>query len=145
MLGHVLLVSRDAAYASKWADSTANWLLKHGLDPDPVVYVCHDIKLAEKSITLPLADASPPMLVILDHMDQDERMVDFSNKLRDCIPETWIVDLIPREGLLPKNLETAHILSKPIHQEDWDELFHLLFFQAANPQWSRTLMAPDSL
>lgn len=144
MRGHVLLVSTDALFASKWADFTANWLLKHGVDPDPVVYVCHDLKLAEKSIQLPLSEALPPALVILDHQEADQRMVEFSQKLRDCIPETWVVDLIPRGGLLPANLETAHIISKPINQDDWDELFHLLFFQAANPQWSRTLMTPNS-
>lgn len=140
MKGHVLLISKDAPFAHQWSQFTADWLEKHGVDPNPIVYVCNDFSLAQKSIEIPLSIAQPPALVIIDHQLNDQDASIFSKKLRDCIPESWILDLVDRDNTLPIQFESAHIISKPVHEDDWNEFFHMMFFQAANPQWSKSLI-----
>ncbi len=144
MNGHILLLTTSVEHAEQIADWTVAWLIAKKLDPHPMVFVCHDLEMAERSLELPLQQAKPPALVILDHQGKDPEMSRFSKKLRDCIPESWVVDLVSKEGLLPADPSSAHVIWKPTLREDWEDLLGHLFLRASTPQWSKAMMAPES-
>jgi hypothetical protein len=143
MYGHILLLTSSVEHAEQIADWTVAWLIDQKIDQHPMVFVCHDLEMAERSLEMPLRDAKPPSLVILDHQGSDQAMARFSKRLRDCIPESWIVDLVPRDGLMPADPTSAHVLWKPTLREDWEDLLAHLFLRATTPQWSRAIMTRD--
>ncbi len=138
MQDHIIFIGEVDKDADALAEWTATWLTEHEVDIEPTLYVCSDIETAKASIEAPLAMANPPALVIINHGENDLEMKEFSELLKRCIPESWVVDLLHPSSELPDS-EGSFAVLRPVHKEDWFSFLEHLFFKAQSPQWSRAL------
>lgn len=93
--------------------------------------------MAQSSIALPLTQSQAPSLVVIDHCETSAAISQFSETLRNCIPEAWIIELVDNESWLPRDLQNAFLVRKPIRKDDWDDVLQHVFLRAGSPQWSR--------
>jgi hypothetical protein len=119
------------------AQWTVQWILHNEVPIDTTVYTCGGIDEAEASISIPLAHGIPPALIVIDHGIPDHRITAFGEKLRSCVPESWIIELVDNASFLPVDLQNAFLVRKPIHRKDWEDVLSHVFLQSHNPQWSR--------
>lgn len=126
-------ISKESKNLAKW---TMDWLEDRKFYAGPAVYACSNVNLAIKTLSKPLAKGQPPSLIIIDYNIDNDNIEDFSNKLRSCIPECWIIDLVDKHSIIPNNT-TAFALLKPIKKAHWEELLAHIFINATSPQWSK--------
>ena len=108
-MGHIFFIAPDAdSNLDEIAQWTLYWLLEHNLIPDTAIYNCHNLRQALVAIEAPLAIGEAPALVVLDHSTPPkEEVLEFAQKLHNCIPESWIVEIVPREMPLPQIQENS--------------------------------------
>jgi len=137
-LGHIFFVApvsdEQMDVLAQW---TVQWILNNEIPIDTTIYTCSSIDEAEASISVPLAQGTPPALIVIDHGAPDPRITAFGEKLRSCVPESWIIELVDNRSWLPADLHNAFLVRKPIHRRDWDDVLSHVFLQSHNPQWSR--------
>lgn len=145
-MGHIFLIQAtpndDLDILGRW---TVQWILRNEIPIDTTLYTCVGLEQASMAIAEPLAQGTPPALVVIDHgeaglVELDRQAVtDFGERLRACIPETWIVELVGTLSLLPKDLQQAFLVPKPVRRSDWEDVLRHIFLHAPTPQWSRAL------
>lgn len=137
-MGHIFFIAPDAdSNLDEIAQWTLYWLLEHNLIPDTAVYNCHNLRQALVAIEAPLAIGEAPALVVLDHSTPPkEEVLEFAQKLHNCIPESWIVEIVPKEMPLPQIQENSFWISKPVCRADWIAVLEHIFLKAGTPQWS---------
>ncbi len=119
------------------AQWTLQWMLQHDLSADTAIYTCTRLDQALRSLEDPLAAGEPPALIVFDHgVPPTVETVHFCDKLRSCIPEAWIVELVSKEMPLPQDPSDSFWIKKPVCKEDWIDVLQHVFLQAATPQWS---------
>lgn len=137
-MGHIFFVAPTSnEQLDQLARWTVQWILRNDLPMDSTVYTCASIDEAEASISIPLAHGTPPALVVIDHGASNIQITRFGERLRACVPETWIVELVDSQSWLPQDLNQAFLVRKPINQEDWEDVLNHVLLQSHSPQWSR--------
>ncbi len=139
-MGHIFFIAPTADSnldeISQW---TLYWLLEHNLVPDTAIYNCHNLRQASVAIEAPLALGEPPALVVIDHSTPPQsEAIHFAKKLRNCIPESWIVEITPDNMPLPSVDENSFWVQKPVTKESWIAILKHIFLTAGTPQWSAT-------
>ena len=139
-MGHIFFIAPSADSnldeISQW---TLYWLLEHNLVPDTAIYNCHNLRQALVAIEAPLTIGEAPQLVVIDHTTPpQEETIRFAGKLRTCIPESWIVEIVPPDMPLPSVDENSFWVQKPVPKEDWLSVLEHVFLKAGSPQWSET-------
>jgi hypothetical protein len=139
--GYIILIAEATLEAEILSSWTVDWILEHEVSVEPTVYLVDNLDLARKSIEVPLAQAIPPALVILDHSHGRGEVESFSKFLKESIPETWIIDLLTPDSTLPSESQ-IFALFKPIRKEDWEGVLTHVFGLAGSPQWSKAIIDP---
>lgn len=138
MIGSIILVAKSNKESEILSYWTVDWLKEHGIIMEPTVYLCSSIAQAEKSINAPLKNGNPPSFVILDHDLDENLMVPFAFKLRQALPESWVLELLRDKNKVPIHKD-SFILPKPFSQKEWYEILSHLYQTAQTPQWSRAI------
>ena len=137
-MGHIFFVAPTSddqlETIARW---TVQWILWNEVSVDTTIYTCASLDEAEASISIPLAHGIPPALVVIDHGEPSPAITSFGQKLRTCVPEAWIIELVDNKSWLPDDMSQAFLVRKPVHREDWEEVLSHVFLQARTPQWSR--------
>ena len=138
-MGHIFFVAPiPDGQLDQLAQWTLQWILQNEVQVDHTLYSCGSLDEAEASISIPLAHGVPPALVVLDHGVPDRRITGFGQKLRACVPETWIIELVDDKSWLPDDMTQAFLVRKPVRREDWEDVLRHVFLHAPTPQWSRS-------
>lgn len=137
-MGHIFFIApNEDSNLDDIAQWTLYWLLEHNLIPDTAIYNCHNLRQALVAIEAPLSAGEAPALVVLDHTTPPkEESIQFATKLHDCIPESWIVEIIPKDMPLPQVQENSFWILKPVGKDDWIAVLEHIFLKAGTPQWS---------
>jgi|SRR5574344_2541924 hypothetical protein len=138
-MGHIFFITLDSSCnLDEVAQWTLFWLLDHDMVANTTLYTCSGLEQAYRALEKPLKNGNSPALIVIDYpMQPNAEMIQFVHRLRECIPETWIVEFIPRSMPMPSNKE-EHLfwIPKPVCEEDWTDVLKHVCFQAASPQWS---------
>lgn len=138
-MGHIFFVAPSSSelldVIARW---TVQWILRNEVPLDTTVYTCASIEEAEASISIPLAHGTPPALIVIDHGAPNPQITRFGEKLRSCVPESWIVELVDNKSWLPTDTANAFLVRKPVNREDWEDVLSHVFLQSQSPQWSRS-------
>jgi hypothetical protein len=78
----------------------------------------------------------PPALILVDHTIDPRKIPAFTRMLRDCIPESWIIELPSTNSPLPSGSD-SFLVVPPVHREELESVLAHVLDQAATPQWSR--------
>ena len=141
-MGHIFFIAPNSdSNLDEIAEWTLYWLLEHNLVPDTAIYNCHNLRQALVAIEAPLAIGEPPALIVLDHATPpQEETLQFATKLHNCIPESWIVEITPRDMPLPHVQEHSFWIQKPVSEADWKAVLEHVFLKAGSPQWTATTL-----
>jgi hypothetical protein len=138
-VGHIFFIAPDSSSRiDELARWTMQWILRSEVSCDSTIYTCASLDEAEASISIPLAHGIPPVLIVLDHGAPDKRITAFGEKIRACVPETWVIELIDDRSWLPDDMQHAFLVRKPVIKADWEDVLSHVFLQAPTPQWSRS-------
>ena len=144
-VGHIFFIApKSDELLETLARWTVQWILRNEIPVDTTIYTCASIDEAEASIAIPLAHGLPPTLIVVDHGAPDPEITAFGEKLRMCVPETWVIELVDDKSWLPADMQHAFLVRKPVRSDDWDEVLSHVFLQARTPQWSRSIRSADS-
>ncbi len=137
-MGHIFFVAPSSnSLLDELARWTVQWILRNEVSTlNSTVYACESIEEAEASISIPLAHGEPPALIVIDHGASNQKIAAFGEKLRACVPESWIIELVDSDSWLPNDLSHAFLVRKPIKREDWENILTHIILQSATPQWS---------
>ncbi|MBP5247480.1 MAG: hypothetical protein J6Z31_06425 [Fibrobacter sp.] len=137
-MGHIFFISDDRATdLTELANWTLDWMLSHDIPADTAIYTCKGIEQGEKALDTPLSQGESPALIVLDHgVKPTQESIAFGNRLRDLIPESWIVELVEKDYPISKQSDDAFFLPKPIRKSDWEDVLQHVFVEAGSPQWS---------
>lgn len=112
-------------------------MLSNDISADTAIYTCKGLDQGEKALETPLSQGESPALVVLDHgMRPTKESVQFGNRLRDLIPESWVLELVEKDYPVDKKSDDSFLLQKPICKSDWEETLLHVFVEAGSPQWS---------
>lgn len=137
-VGHIFFIADSSATdLSELSNWTLDWMLSHDMPADTAIYSCQGIRQGEKALETPLSQGESPALIVLDHgASPTSESVTFGKKLRDAIPESWIVELVEKDYPLPDRSDEAFFMPKPIRKSDWEDVLEHVFVEACSPQWS---------
>ena len=137
-MGHIFFISDDRATdLTELANWTLDWMLSHDIPADTAIYTCKGIEQGEKALDTPLSQGESQALIVLDHgIKPTKESIAFGNRLRDLIPESWIVELVEKDYPISKQSDEAFFLPKPIRKADWEDVLQHVFVEAGSPQWS---------
>jgi hypothetical protein len=136
--GHVFLLTDSEPEANFLRDVTTTWLDYHGFGQKDSFYICKNISLAEKSLQIPLQVGQSPSLIIIDRETCPTASSAFADRVRSCIPETWVIELVAGSSPIPAD-KSAFIIKKPVRRADWEDILLHVFKLAPTPQWSRAV------
>ncbi|HHX14956.1 MAG TPA: hypothetical protein GX724_02195 [Fibrobacter sp.] len=139
-MGHIFFITPDSSCnLDEIAQWTLFWLLDHDMVTDTTLYTCSGLEQAYQALEKPLKNGDSPSLIVIDYpLNPNPEMIQFVNRLRECIPEAWIVEFIPKNmPLPPKKDDSLFWVSKPVSQESWVGILQHVCLQAASPQWSK--------
>lgn len=144
-MGHIFFVAPSSNdLLDELARWTVQWILGNEVSSiSSTVYACESLEEAEASISIPLAHGEPPALIVIDHGASNQRITAFGEKIRACVPESWVVELVEADSWLPSDLAHAFLVKKPIQREDWENLLQHILLHSATPQWSRGLLGSE--
>ncbi len=137
-MGHIFFISDDRATdLSELSAWTLDWMLSHDIPADTAIYACQGLSQGEKALDTPLSQGESPALIVLDHGScPTEDSIRFGKRLRDAIPESWVVELVEKDYPVVEKSEDAFFMPKPICKADWEEVLQHVFVEACSPQWS---------
>lgn len=137
-MGHIFFIApTDDSNLDEISRWTLAWLLEHNHVPDTAIYNCHNLRQARVAIETPLESGEAPTLVVIDHATPPkEEVICFAKRLRECVPESWIVEIVPDEMPLPEADENSFWVRKPVGESAWVAILEHIFLKAATPQWS---------
>lgn len=138
-MGHIFFITLDSSCnLDEIAQWTLFWLLDNDMVANTTLYTCSGLEQAYRALEKPLKTGNSPALIVIDYpMQPNPEMLQFVNRLRECIPETWIIEFIPRSMPIPSEKDrNLFWIPKPVCQEDWTDVLKHVCFQAASPQWS---------
>jgi hypothetical protein len=139
LYGPIFYIGNITAQSRNLSHWTMEWLESKHLYAGPSVYACTHLELALESLQKPLDEGKTPSLIIIDHsMAENNEISRFSDHVRSCLPECWIIDLVNPNSILPRDL-TAFTLSAPVKRTDWEDILTHVFLMASSPQWSRAM------
>lgn len=143
-MGHIFFISDDPATdLSEIANWTLDWMLSHDISADTAIYTCKGIAQGEKALDTPLSQGESPALIVLDHASTPTKeSVLFGKRLRDAIPESWIVELVEKDYPIDRDSNEAFLLPKPVNKNSWDEVLQYVLDEATTPQWSNATFKP---
>ena len=143
-VGHIFFISYDPATdLSEIANWTLDWMLSHDISADTAIYTCKGIAQGEKALDTPLSQGESPALIVLDHASAPTKeSVLFGKRLRDAIPESWIVELVEKDYPIDRDSNEAFLLPKPVNKNSWDEVLQYVLDEATTPQWSNATFKP---
>jgi hypothetical protein len=130
--GHILVVCRNSNDGEVLAQWTSEWINNELFGSDIFISLCPSLDLAEHSLKNPLEIGELPTLIILEHWNNDPEMCEFSERLRECLPEIWVADIVSREGIIPDG-DPHLVVHKPLRRDIWEENLHHIFFTDNNP------------
>ena len=113
-MGHIFFISDDRATdLSELANWTLDWMLSNDISADTAIYTCKGLDQGEKALETPLSQGESPALVVLDHgMRPTKESVQFGNRLRDLIPESWVLELVEKDYPVDKKSDDSFLLQK---------------------------------
>lgn len=138
IVGHIFFIAPDAGGTlDEIAQWTLRWMLLHDLPTDTSIYTCKSIAEAERALEAPITAGEPPALIVIDQGSSPrQESIRFADKLRQCIPEAWIIELVTSKMPMGRKTNEAFWLKKPVVKGDWEDVLQHVFIQAGSPQWS---------
>jgi len=136
-LRHIAWIGQDDHFAHLIGEWTLKWFKNNGF-PSYQIVRSHGLEMTLQSLEKPLRMGQPPDLVIVDRSPNAVGIDHFSNIVADCIPESWVVELVLPEDLIQTDGSVIY-LKKPFNKQDWINLLKHCFIECPNPQWSKTL------
>lgn len=116
---------------------TLRWLLEHDAYEDATLCTCTSIEEAADILETQLIYGDSPTLVIFDHFDQpEEKNLEFSRQLRNGIPESWIVEIVPGSMPIPESTENLFWVRRPVKEDEWLQTLDLVLLSSGSPQWA---------
>lgn len=139
-MGHIFFIApNEASNLDEIANWTLYWLLEHDLVPDTAIYTCQNLRQATVALEAPLNIGESPALVVVDHEEPPrEETIEFAKNLRNCIPESWVIEMVPLSMPLPEANGDQFWIRKPVRKEEWLAVLEHVFLRASTPQWSET-------
>lgn len=112
-------------------------MLSHAFSADTAIYACKGLEQGAEALETPLSQGESPALIVLDHgRTPSEKSIAFGKRLRDAIPESWIVELVESDYPTPEKSDDAFFMQKPVRRPDWEDVLQHVFVEACSPQWS---------
>lgn len=102
------------------------------------MYTCNTIEDATSLLDSALTFGQSPTLIIFDHSDRPtQRNLAFSKSLRDGIPESWIIELVPDNMPIPEETDNLFWVRRPLSEDEWYETLNLVLLKSGSPQWAK--------
>ena len=121
---------------SQW---TLRWLLENDMAEDSTMYTCNTIEEAANILETALITGDSPALIIFDHADRPTDMnIAFSKRLRNSIPESWIVEIVPDTMPIEKEDEGLYWIRRPLTEDEWRETLDQVLRKTPTPQWANS-------
>lgn len=139
-MGHIFFIAPSSPGSlDKLSQWTFRWLLEHGdLADDTTMYTCNSIEDATSLLETALIVGESPALIILDHADSPtEQNLEFSKRLHDGIPESWIVELVPDTMPIPQSDDNFYWVRRPVSEDEWCSTLEQVLLRNGSPQWAR--------
>jgi len=134
MKGAIFLISGEPQRCARISRWVLEWVENSGADIEPSVYLLDSIDLARASLAEPLRLGEPPVLVIIDRITSGDPA--FAKLVSDCIPETWVVEILGDQDVLPQS-ECIVGLRHNARRDEWESMLHHCLQECPSPQWSR--------
>jgi hypothetical protein len=135
--GHVVWVGKGTLSSDKLCRWTLKWIAEQQINIASIAQV-DSLEMALESLEAPVRLGNPPEMVIVDRELKCAGIETFSEKVQNCIPECWVVELVSSKDLIQPEGNVIY-MEKPINEEDWFDLLRHCFLECPNPQWSKSL------
>lgn len=138
-MGHIFFIAPSSPGSlEKLSQWTLRWLLEHDLAIDSTMYTCNTIEDATSLLDSALTFGQSPTLIIFDHSDRPTaKNLAFSKSLRDGIPESWIIELVPDNMPIPEETDNLFWVRRPLSEDEWYETLNLVLLKSGSPQWAK--------
>lgn len=136
---HIAWVGNDDHFGRLVGEWTLKWFKNNGFPAYQIVRT-QGLEMALQSLEKPLRMGNPPDLVIIDRSPEAVGIDHFSTIVADCIPETWVIELVLPEDTIQADGSVMY-MKKPFHKQDWLNILRHCFVDCPNPQWSRSTSA----
>jgi hypothetical protein len=134
--GPVFLLCSDSERSQRVCRWILEWMEGNDTPFERTVYVCDDIDLVRRSLREPLMEGDPPALVVLDR--KSCLGPSFAAEVADCIPETWVVELVDEQDCLPLR-PSILALRHTARRDEWEEFLQQVLDDCVTPQWAQSL------
>lgn len=134
MNGGIFLISGEPPRAARISRWILEWVEHSGADVDRAVYLMDSIDLAQASLAEPVRLGEPPVLVVIDRTTSGTP--DFAERVADCIPECWVVEILSDTDAIPVR-EGVMGIRHNARRDEWESLLHHCLQECPSPQWSR--------
>lgn len=136
MTGGIFLISAHPDRSARWSRWILDWISRSGSDLESVVYLCDSPALARESLALPVREGEPPSMVLVDRSTKGCD-ADLARLISDCIPETWVIEILSDNDPLPTDGGAVMALRESARRDEWESLLHHCLHESPSPQWSK--------
>lgn len=106
---------------------------------DNTMYTCNSIEDASNILETALIQGESPALIIFDHADRPKDVnVNFSKKLHNAIPESWVIEIVPDSMPIQKDDRGLYWIRRPLGEDEWRETLDQVLRKTPTPQWANT-------
>lgn len=139
-MGHIFFIAPSSPGSlDKMSQWTLRWLLQNDLAEDATMYTCNSLEDAQSILETALIVGESPALIIFDHADRSKDVnLKFSRKLHECIPESWIVEIVPDDMPVQKSDGSLYWIRRPVNEDEWDQTLEQVLLRTPTPQWANT-------
>lgn len=136
MTGAIFLISGEPQRCARISRWLLEWLEHSGTDVERCVYLLDSIELARASLSEPLREGEPPLLVVVDRATSKDP--EFAALVADCIPECWVVEILGEQDVVPVR-ESIVGIRQNARRDEWESILHHCLQECPSPQWSRAV------
>lgn len=134
MSGAIFLISGEPQRCARISRWILDWIDHSGADLERSVYLLDSVELARASLSEPLREGDPPLLVIIDRATAGDPS--FAALVSDCIPECWVIEILGEQDLVPTRPSIVGIRQNA-RRDEWESMLHHCLQECPTPQWSR--------
>jgi hypothetical protein len=136
--GPVFLLCSDSDRSQRISRWILEWMEGNETPFERMVFVCEDVGLVRRSLREPLLEGDPPALIVLDRHSCEGPA--FAAEVADCIPESWVVELVDEHDCLPLR-PSILALRTGSRRDEWEAFLQQVLEECVTPQWSQALAA----
>ena len=136
--GPVFLLCSDTERSQRVCRWILEWMEGNETPFERMVFVCDDVDLVRRSLREPLLEGDPPTLIVLDRASCGGPA--FAAEVSDCIPESWVVELVEENDCLPLR-SSILALRTGSRRDEWEGFLQQVLEECLTPQWAQALGA----